>query len=220
MSAPKLTTRIGNVLDVLKGMPAQSVQCGVTSPPYWQLRRYGDNPQELGQEATPEEYVANQVAVFREFRRVLKDDGTLWLNIGDCYSAGPKKRSEKFDGKNGKKSEKQRGHSRRHDGFNDRWDSMTREEQCTGMRNKRDVWFLPAAQSRGAHLATYPRELVLPCVLAGSKPGDMVCDPYGGSGTVGEVCLKNGRSATLIDLYDKHEQLMETRTTNMTPSFF
>ena len=64
----------------------QSVQCCVTSPPYWGLRDYGIDGQ-LGLEPTPEEYVANMVAVFREVRRVLKDDGTLWLNLGDSYAA-------------------------------------------------------------------------------------------------------------------------------------
>ena len=63
----------------------QSVQCCVTSPPYWGLRDYGVDGQ-LGLESTPEEYVANMVAVFREVRRVLKDDGTLWLNLGDSYA--------------------------------------------------------------------------------------------------------------------------------------
>lgn len=62
----------------------QSVQCVVTSPPYWALRDYGCEGQ-LGHEATPEAYVADLVKVFREVRRVLKDDGTLWLNLGDSY---------------------------------------------------------------------------------------------------------------------------------------
>jgi len=64
----------------------ESVQCVVTSPPFWGLRDYGVNGQ-LGLEETPEEYVANLVAVFREVRRVLRDDGTVWLNLGDSYSA-------------------------------------------------------------------------------------------------------------------------------------
>lgn len=67
-----------------------AVQCVVTSPPYWGLRDYGI-PGQLGLEASPEEYVANMVAVFREVRRVLRDDGTLWLNIGDSYSRAPEK---------------------------------------------------------------------------------------------------------------------------------
>lgn len=64
----------------------RSVQCCVTSPPYWGLRDYGADGQ-LGLEPTPEAYVVSMVAVFREVRRVLADDGTLWLNLGDCYNA-------------------------------------------------------------------------------------------------------------------------------------
>jgi len=79
---------IGNVLDVLPTIPAGSVHCCVTSPPYWRLRDYGVDGQ-LGLEPTPDEYVARMVAVFREVRRVLRDDGTLWLNLGDSYCASP-----------------------------------------------------------------------------------------------------------------------------------
>jgi len=70
-----------------------SVHCCVTSPPYWWLRDYGA-PGQLGLERTPEEYVARMVAVFREVRRVLRDDGTLWLNLGDCYATGAGKVGE------------------------------------------------------------------------------------------------------------------------------
>jgi len=65
----------------------ETIQCCITSPPYWGLRDYG-NPNQLGLEKTPEEYVANMVQVFREVRRVLKDDGVLWLNLGDSYIGG------------------------------------------------------------------------------------------------------------------------------------
>ena len=81
------TIHIGDVLDVLPTLPAESVNCCVTSPPYWSLRDYGEDAQ-LGLEPTPDEYVARMVAVFREVRRVLRDDGTLWLNLGDSYAGG------------------------------------------------------------------------------------------------------------------------------------
>jgi DNA modification methylase len=74
----------GDVLDVLREMDEGSVQTCVTSPPYWGLRDYGDQGQ-LGLEPTPGEYVARMVEVFREVRRVLRGDGTLWLNLGDSY---------------------------------------------------------------------------------------------------------------------------------------
>ena len=77
----------GDALTVLQSLPAESVQCCVTSPPYWGLRDYGVSGQ-LGLERTPEEYVAKLVVVFREVRRVLRDDGTVWLNLGDSYCGG------------------------------------------------------------------------------------------------------------------------------------
>ncbi len=77
----------GNCLDILPTLPEKSVQCCVTSPPYWGLRDYGVDGQ-LGLEATPGEYVEKMVAVFREVRRSLRDDGTLWLNLGDSYWGG------------------------------------------------------------------------------------------------------------------------------------
>ena len=79
----------GDCREVLPTLPAESVQCCVTSPPYWGLRDYGCDGQ-LGLEATPEEYVANMVAVFRDVRRVLRPDGVLWLNLGDSYAGAGK----------------------------------------------------------------------------------------------------------------------------------
>jgi len=77
----------GDVLDGLRSLPDGSVQCVVTSPPYWGLRNYGAEGQ-IGLEPTPEAYVEKMVEVFREVRRVLRDDGTLWLNLGDSYTSG------------------------------------------------------------------------------------------------------------------------------------
>lgn len=75
----------GDCREAMATLPDNSVHCCVTSPPYWGLRDYGVDGQ-LGLEQTPEEYVANMVQVFREVRRVLRDDGTLWLNLGDSYA--------------------------------------------------------------------------------------------------------------------------------------
>jgi len=86
----------GDVLNVLKTFPDESIHCCVTSPPYWGLRDYGVEGQ-LGLESTPEEYVSKMVEVFREVKRVLRDDGTLWLNLGDSYAM-------KFGGGKGRKS--------------------------------------------------------------------------------------------------------------------
>jgi len=79
----------GDCREVLKTLPAQSVHCCVTSPPYFGLRDYGHGDQ-IGLESTPAEYVEQMVAVFREVRRVLRDDGTLWLNLGDTYASTSK----------------------------------------------------------------------------------------------------------------------------------
>ena len=79
----------GDCLEEIKKLPDQSVQCCVTSPPYYGLRDYGVDGQ-IGLEETPEEYVEKLVIIFREVRRVLKDDGTLWLNIGDSYNGSGK----------------------------------------------------------------------------------------------------------------------------------
>ncbi len=82
MNATILT---GDVLDMLRTLPDASVQCVITSPPYWGLRDYGV-PGQIGLEPTPAAYVARMVEVFREVRRVLRDDGVLFLNLGDSYN--------------------------------------------------------------------------------------------------------------------------------------
>ena len=90
---------VGDVRTTLPTLPDASVQCCVTSPPYFGLRDYGHDGQ-IGLEQTPDEYVAQMVAVFREVRRVLREDGTLWLNIGDSYSRSPEKGGSGPNGKN------------------------------------------------------------------------------------------------------------------------
>ena len=82
------TVLIGDVFDKIKEIEDNTVQCIVTSPPYWGLRDYGNDSQ-IGLEPTPESFVNNMVKVFREAKRVLKDDGTLWLNLGDSYARTP-----------------------------------------------------------------------------------------------------------------------------------
>lgn len=92
---------VGDVRDELQYLPSDSVHCCVTSPPYFGLRDYGHDGQ-IGLEDTPEAFVAKLVEVFREVRRVLRDDGTLWLNLGDSYAGG--------GGGNYSKSTKQTAH--------------------------------------------------------------------------------------------------------------
>lgn len=78
---------VGDALAVLRTLPDESVNCCVTSPPYWRLRNYGVDGQ-LGLEETPQQFVDSLVAVFAEVRRTLRHDGSLWLNLGDCYASG------------------------------------------------------------------------------------------------------------------------------------
>ena len=358
---------VGDCLEHLCSLPDGAARCCVTSPPYWGLRDYGE-PGQLGLEKTPQEYVDRMVAVFREVRRVLADDGTLWLNIGDCYAAGGRdggmdgERGEKqrsnqgtllgpnvappglkpkdlvgipwrvafalqddgwwlrsdiiwakpnpmpesvtdrptkaheylfllsksaryyYDaaaiaepascpdprlvdgfvpksdngkhaglpqsaaargglappdangstltgGKTGRhhlgdaipekerRSDKQRGHGRRHAGFNDRWDKMERDEQCSGTRNKRSVWTIPPAQFRGAHFATFPTALVEPCIKAGSAPGDTVLDPFFGAGTTGLVASRLGREYVGIELNPEYAEMARERIRLDAPLF-
>ncbi len=290
--------------------------CHVAPVAYWGLRDYGVAGQ-LGLEPTPDAYVQALVAVFREVRRVLREDGTLWLNLGDSYagvgaqtggtnSKERGKRAERMfkpgilwgdvglkpkdlvgipwrvafalqadgwylrsdiiwhkpnpmpesvtdrptkaheylfllaksdryyydaeaisepaksvttkmpDGwdtgpgahgafhrngrEKGRKTDKQRGHGCRHAGFNDRWDGMEKAEQQSGRSNKRDVWTVATAPFPEAHFATFPPDLIKPCVLAGSRPGDVALDPFVGSGTVAFVAKELNREAIGCDL--------------------
>ena len=324
----------GDCRDILKTMPDQSVNCCVTSPPYFGLRDYGVAGQ-IGLEATPDTYVAELVAVFAEVRRVLRDDGTLWLNLGDSFwgsgqgfgdtkttnkghsgsrerkkpewanvglkpkdligipwrvafalqadgwylrrdiiwhkpnpmpesvtdrctsaheyifhfSKSPKyyydaaaiaedgvtgdmrrpygsqganeldPRGKQGEGKLRKDVDKQRGHSRRHAGFNDRWDAMSREEQGSGKRNKRSVWTVATKPFKGAHFATFPPDLIEPCILAGCPVGGTILDPFGGAGTTGLVADRNGRSAILIELNSDYAAMASKRIHDDAPMF-
>lgn len=335
-----ITILQGDALSRLSKLPSDSVQCCVSSPPYWGLRNYGVEGQ-IGLDKTPEEYVAKIVSVFEEVRRVLKPDGTCWVNLGDSFSTGagsigrcpgggdqgerflregmvatqpnrmplpglkPKdligipwmvafamrsagwylrrdviwgkpngmpesvldrpvssheyvflfSKSERYfydheavrlpalpestkrleqniDAQlgslranggserpmkaGGRSTDKQRGHTRRHAGFNDRWDAMKKDEQQEGRSSLRSVWWLPTAQSKDAHFAVMPSALAAVCILAGSRTGDTILDPFGGSGTTGQVALELGRSAILIELNPEYLPLIERRT-NVTP---
>ena len=114
--------------------------------------------------------------------------------------------------------DKQRGHSRRHAGFNDRWDAMSRDEQTVNGRNLRNyepapvqVWEIPTKGFKEAHFATFPPELVRRCLQASLRPGDAVLDPFGGSGTTGLVADKFGVDATLIELNPEYCDLIRAR---------
>jgi DNA modification methylase len=289
---------------------------------------------QLGLERTPEEYVEKMVAVFREIRRVLRNDGTLWLNLGDCYADGNRNRCGGGKGASSAKQttnrggyfdsptdgftpeglkpkdlvgipwrvafalqaegwrlrsdivwakpnpmpesvrdrptrsheyvfllsksdryfydadairtprrrgpannsptmpdgwargnephdnlafsrwerrDKQRGHGRRHAGFNDRWDSMPKHEQQALGANARSVWLIPTEPFPDAHFATFPTELARRCILAGSRPGDTVLDPFAGSGTTILVADSLGRNAIGLELNPTYAEMARRR---------
>lgn len=254
-----------NALDLDLWVEPGSVQTSVTSPPYFGLRDYGVEGQ-LGLEQTPEQYIAAMVAVFRVVHGLLRDDGTLWLNIGDSYGSGKQllgipwrvafalqadgwylrqdiiwhkpnpmpesvrdrctkaheyifllSKSQKyfFDSEamreeavkgasgssfnKGKTAEHQLGRS------------SDAERVEDGKRNRRSVWSVATRPYKGAHFATYPPALIEPCILAGSRPGDLVLDPFMGSGTTAAVALQHGRRAVGSELNPEYLALIEQR---------
>ncbi|WP_233343667.1 site-specific DNA-methyltransferase [Burkholderia cepacia] len=107
--------------------------------------------------------------------------------------------------------DKQRGHSRRHAGFNERWDAMSREEQQSAPAMMRDVWFVPPANYGGAHFAVMPEEIAARCILAGSRANDVVFDPFFGTGTTGMAAMKLGRRFVGCELNTDYEELQRER---------
>jgi DNA modification methylase len=277
---------------------------------------------QLGLESTPEEYINKMAVVFREVWRVLRDDGTLWVNMGDSYAtSNPAGRRDsgngtnrkfgdhEIDGSFGNSTRKQSGlkpkdlcgipwrlafalqadgwylrsdiiwhkpnpmpesvtdrPTKAHeyifllskqqryfydaeairepvqfDSRNEQWGKTLvttfhdhSNDQSQGLmqkkpngfvrmsnpagRNKRSVWTVATQPYAEAHFATFPEDLIKPCILAGSRPGDTVLDPFGGSGTTGKVAIELGRSAILIELNPQYAALAKNRT-NITPGF-
>jgi site-specific DNA-methyltransferase (cytosine-N4-specific) len=252
-----VTILTGDSLKVLPTLEAESVQCCVTSTPYWGLRDY-DHADQLGSEPSPDQYVENLVEIFREVRRVLRDDGTVWLNIGDGYArnggdgnCGPNARvgnTKKLIQKRNCKVPQVWGLKDRDllgmpwrvafalqaDGWILRsrvvWIKKTampesvrnRPTNATeevflfsksptyyydrdGVREKtganlRNYWVLGPDTSGKGHPAAFPRELVRRCILLSTRAGDIVPDPFSGSGTTGEVAQREERKAILVEV--------------------
>ncbi|KKK62514.1 hypothetical protein LCGC14_3003560, partial [marine sediment metagenome] len=133
-------------------------------------------------------------------RELPKQESMERLSRNDFSERNPPGQSPHRGLNKNRKTDKQRGHSRRHDGFNDRWDQMTKAEQQALGRNRRSVWTIATEGFPGAHYATFPRKLVEPCVLAGSRPGDVVLAPFCGKGTTVEVAMGLGRFGVGLDL--------------------
>ena len=296
----------GNCLETLSSLEEKSVNTCVTSPPYWGLRDYGTGDQ-FGQEESPEKFVENLVNVFREVRRVLRDDGTVWLNLGDSYCGtghkGDHTDPKHKDGRNGQKvalNNKIKGFKPKDligipwrvafalqaDGWYLRQDIIWSKpnpmpemvkDRCTKAheyifllsklakyyynneaikedakrpnekhtfggkkareniiekgdprfrngheqwgkeiittteRNKRSVWSIPVASYSAAHFATYPPELIKPCILAGCPEGGTVLDPFGGSGTTAQVASNLNRNAILCELNPEYVDIAKGR---------
>lgn len=322
----------GDALRGLRLLEDESVDTCITSPPYYKLRNYGKDGQ-IGLENTPEEYIQKLVEVFREVRRVLKRDGTLWVNIADSYAGSGKGASnypsnaEKykqgtnkgsvgsgiskttsslckskdligipwmlafalradgwylrqdiiwqkpnpmpesvkdrctksheyifmlskspryyFDGESiaepvtdssmkryeqniqeQKGSERVPGKSNgnmkaalpRYGGkkYTEHPDKFYRTKSANAYdprpkRNKRDVWTVSTKPYKGAHFATFPDTLITPCVLAGSREGGVVLDPFLGSGTTLMVANRYGRKGIGIELNDTYDPLIKDR---------
>ena len=300
----------GDCIETMRRMSAGSVHTCVTSPPYFGLRDYGHDGQ-IGLEPTPDEFVAALVAVFREVRRVLRDDGTLWLNLGDSYAGGVYSNHDV----NGEKWKKEMNGDKRRsrqqdqrkalaplgikpkdligipwrvafalqaDGWYLRQDiiwhkpnpmpesvrdrcakaheyvfllskssryyfdaeaikepvaasTVSRLAQPTlanqagsarvpgktngnmkavgdgETRNRRSVWTVTTKPFKGAHFATFPPDLIEPCVRAGAPLGGTVLDPFGGAGTTGLVAKMNYRNAVLCELNPEYAEMARAR---------
>ena len=231
---------------------------------------------QIGLEVSPEDYVEQLCLVFDEVWRVLKDDGTLWLNLGDTYvgsgSKGSLVASKQPEGRNGQAvamnnkvsglkpkdmigipwrvalALQARGWYLRQDIIWAKPNPMPEPvlDRCTksheyiflmskspkyffdnkaiaepvadsvdktnpDTRNKRDVWTVAPSRYKEAHFATYPPELILPCVLAGSKADDLILDPFSGSGTTGEVAMSQGRNYLGLELNPEYALMSEKR---------
>ena len=306
MSSQKSTVsiKIGDCIERLRNIPDESINCCVTSPPYWGLRDYGEAGQ-LGLEPAPQEYVAKMVDVFREVRRALRPDGVCFLNLGDSYAGSGGYHAEHHNSSSGFQQKGSGKHKKgkaiptvgglkpkdlvgipwrvafalQDDGWwlrqdiiwhkpnpmpesvTDRctkaheyiflltksaryyWDAAAIAEpsiyagksvvlgdkslskgQATGAnvektgnalvdcvtvtetRNPRSVWTVTTKPYSGAHFATFPEALILPCIRAGCPKGGTVLDPFFGAGTTGLVAMKQGRHCIGIELNPDYAQ--------------
>ena len=255
-----------DALRALEALPAQCAQAVVTSPPYWGLRDYGIEGQ-IGLEETLPQYLNRLVAVFAQVRRVLRDDGVLWINIGDGFTSGnrgyraPDKKNParamaiRPDTPSGLKPKDLLGipwrlaFALQDDGWFLRADIVwnkpnampesakdrptrsheylfllskseryfydyeaMREVGVSGeMRGRRSVWNVNTQNSLGEHFAVFPPALIEPCILASSRQGDLMLDPFFGSGTVGLVCQKGQRRFVGIELNPEYVELAAQR---------
>jgi DNA modification methylase len=264
---------VGDALSVLAAIPDGTFACCVTSPPYWGLRDYEDSLQ-IGAEAQLADYIENLARVFREVHRTLREDGTLWLNLGDSYTSGNRKwrdsdkknparamsyRPPTPDGLKPKdlvgipwrvafrlqedgwylrsdivwhkpncqpesvKDRPTRAHeyiflfSKSDRYYYDYRSVMERSDENGRLRNRRSVWSVNTEPFPDAHFATFPENLIIPCIAGGSREGDTVLDPFFGSGTVGVVCRRLGRRFVGIELKPEYADMARIRLDRSCP---
>lgn len=252
----------GDARELLDLVPTGTFQTTITSPPYWSLRDYGIDGQ-IGAEQSIGEYLDHLVSLFEKVRRVTRDDGTLWLNIGDSYTSGGRTwrapdrknpiramdvRPPTPDGLKPKdligvpwrlafalqeagwylrsdviwhkpncqpESVKDRP-TRAHEyvflfSKSERYVYDTQAVRGPNDRNLRTVWEVRTKPSREAHFATFPLDLIEPCALLSTKPGDLVLDPFLGSGTTGVAALERGRRFLGVELNPEYVEIAERR---------
>tara|TARA_R110002110_G_scaffold22315_2_gene86909 strand:- start:2761 stop:3762 length:1002 start_codon:yes stop_codon:yes gene_type:complete len=233
---------------------------------------------QFGLEETPEEFVENLVQVFREVKRVLRDDGTVWLNLGDSYSSGGRttttnqtlRGNKDYGVTRPKPSEGIKpkdligipwrvAFALQADGWYLRQDIIWHKpnpmpesvkDRCTksheyifllsknekyyfnneviktqsssyfsedGKANKRSVWTVNTYSYKEAHFATFPKDLIEPCVLAGCPMGGTVLDPFGGSGTTAVVAEENNRNSVICELNPDYIKIAKKRISQLQP---
>ena len=253
----------------------EKARCCVTSPPYYGLRDYGGENNQIGLEQSPEEYIQQLVEVFREVRNCLTDDGTLWLNMGDSYynyksGTGEYAKQSVAKGRQDlpmrtpKRANKLKGFkdkelmgipwmlafALRADGWHLRQDIIWSKpnpmpesvrDRCTksheyiflmtkqrdyyfdvdsikiptvdnnSLKRKKSVWEVKLKPYKDAHFAVFPPELIKPCILAGSEKGDIILDPFIGSGTTAVVAKDLGRDYIGCELHEGYGKLIQKR---------
>jgi site-specific DNA-methyltransferase (adenine-specific) len=284
---------LGDIRTVATSIPDDLIQSIITSPPYFGHRNYSDEDcgYEIGRESTLDDYVSNIISCFGLIKPKLRNDGLLWLNLGDTYrnkelqgvpwrvafalkadgwilrsdiiwkkpNAMPSsvnnrpttdheyiflfskssdyyydadsirephitftENSKMRGGRNhlGKRNStpengKNSGNQNLHNG---RWDQAFHPKG----RNKRTVWEIPLGKFRDAHFAVYPESLVETCLFASTRKGDIVFDPFAGSGTTGVVAIKNYRRFIGCELVKKYQEMAQKRIDDIMvqPSLF
>jgi site-specific DNA-methyltransferase (cytosine-N4-specific) len=249
--------------------PATHRAC-VSSPPYWKQRRYGDSPDEIGQEPTPSAWVAACVDVFRLTKPLLTADASLWLNVGDKFAAGGMggggmmANRQNWRGTMGRTGFRKPppgykpkdltlapfllAEALRQDGWFLRqtiiWQKSTATEpprldrpsssheylflfsvaEDSAVRDPGEPWFHAtvwqiAHDADPSHVAKMPVELARRCIVAGTRPGDSVIDPFGGSGTTAVAADRTGRDATIVELYPANTALARDKVYGDAPMF-